>query len=46
MIRVHRNGGWGQLYISIVTDNVELYEKIDDLITEYELKELAGEHHE
>ena len=45
MIRVHRNGGWGQLYISIVTDDVELYEKIDGLITEYELKEV-GEHHE
>ena len=45
MIRVHRNGGWGQLYISIVTDNGELYEKIDDLITEYELK-AVGEQHE
>ena len=32
--------------MSIITDNVELYEKIDDLITEYELKELAGEQHD
>ena len=46
MIRVHRNGGYGSLYMSIITDNVELYEKIDDLITEYELKELAGEQHD
>lgn len=45
MIKVYKNGGYGSLYISIATDNVELFEKITDLITEYKLKE-AGEYHE
>ena len=46
MIKVYKNGGYGSLYISIRTNNVELYQAIEDLITEYELKELAGERNE
>ena len=35
MINVFRNGGYGALYISIRTDNVELYQEIEELIAKY-----------
>ena len=35
MIKVYKNGGYGSLYISIRTDNVELYKAIEELIDRY-----------
>ena len=42
MISVHKNGGYGKLFLSVITTNTEFYVELEKFIEKWEAKLKEG----